>query len=392
MKLNKTVLRMLIVLTAIPWIAGCQSYSVANLAKLSDEQITADVLLHYGIPGASVAIIEEFTVKNLIHYGVKERGTDRNVDDRTVFQAASISKPITSIGIFSLIQRGDLDLSTTDVNAYLKSWKLDEGGFGAVTIGNLLRHMGGTTVSGFPGYDLDASRPTLLQVLSGSPPANTAKIRVANPPGKKALYSGGGYTVLQLLIEDTQNAGFTEWYAGHVLGPIGADGAFFGEPATPERRDAAALAHDAGGRRFPSGPWHAYPELAAAGLWISASDLVKIVAFVQKTLAGNPPNAGLLSTETALLMLSAGNRTEALKGAAAVEDTVAHGFFLVDKNNDGRKDYFSHSGGNWGYRCIFIAHMRAGYGAVVLTNSDNGNAACSAIIENIGKKHGWEGF
>ena len=275
MKRIGTVLRTLIALTGIPWFAGCQSYSVADLMNRSHEEIAADIFRHYGIPGASVAIIDEFTVKSLIHYGVKERGTDRKVDGRTGFQAASISKPVTSIGIMSLIQRRELDLYETDVNS---------------------------------------------------------------------------------------------------------------------RLEAAALAHEAGGKRFPSGPWHAYPELAAAGLWISASDLAEIVVFVQKSVTGRPPNAGLLSAETAEIMLSAGIRSSPLKSAAAVENTVAHGFFLIDRNNDGRMEYFSHGGSNWGYRSIFIAHMQAGYGVVVLTNSDNGNAACSAIVENIGKKNKWEGF
>jgi CubicO group peptidase (beta-lactamase class C family) len=292
----------------------------------------------------------------------------------------------------SLVQRGDLDVATTDVNRYLKRWHLDENGFGDVTIGNLLSHTGGTSVSGFPGYDIGKERPTLIEVLSGAHPANTPEVRVLEPPGRSPRYSGGGYTVLQLLIEDSQNAGFAEWYAGHVLSVVGTTGAFFGEPTSPDQIDSAALAHDEGGKRYATGPWHVYPELAAAGLWISAPDLASVVVFLQKTLAGDPPHAELLSSETAELMVSTHAQLDAFTRMLAGEESIGYGFFLIDRDKDGRAEYFSHGGSNWGYKALFVAHMEKGYGAVVLTNSENGYDACASLIEHIGRKHGWENF
>ena len=91
----------------------------------------------------------------------------------------------------------DLD---TDVNVYLKSWKLPANEIMAgtkVTIRELLTHTAGLTVHGFAGYASDAAIPSLVQILNGEKPANSAAIRVDTEPGTRWRYSGGGYVIIQ---------------------------------------------------------------------------------------------------------------------------------------------------------------------------------------------------
>jgi CubicO group peptidase (beta-lactamase class C family) len=156
----------------------------------------ADRMFAYHVTGVSIAVIHDGRIKWAQGCGtVKLDGAPVTAD--TQFQAASISKPVTAFAALRLVQSGKLKLDS-DVNDYLKSWKLPNNRFTEqhrVTLRELLTHTAGITVAGFPGYAAGAAIPTLRQILDGSPPTNTPPIRVDTVPGTQWRYSGGGYVI-----------------------------------------------------------------------------------------------------------------------------------------------------------------------------------------------------
>jgi CubicO group peptidase (beta-lactamase class C family) len=317
-------------------------------SKLSERMET----LH--IPGASVAVIHDGKIQWARGFGVAAMAGPK-VTPETLFQAASLSKPVTAMALLRLAQEGKLELDA-DVNKYLKTWKVPENNFVVnvkVTLRELLNHTGGTTVQGFPGYASCEPVPSLIQVLNGEKPANTEAITVDMEPGKIWRYSGGGYVVLQQLLEDVTGVPFPQFLQDKVFSSIGMKHSAFEQPLSPNRMAEAAMPHDSIGRPIPGGP-HTYPELAAAGLWTTPSDLCLFALEVQKSLAGTTNQ--VLSAIMTKEMLKPGSWKWGLG-------------FQVGLGNG--HPYFVHNGINAGYQNM-LATYNSGDGAVLMTNGDNG--------------------
>jgi len=131
------------------------------------------------------------------------------VDNTTIFQAASMSKPIFALAVMQLRDKGTIILDK-DVNEYLKSWKIPakENWHPKISFRQLLSHTSGLTVDGFPGYLSSETIPTLPQILNGEKPANTPAVEVNILPGTRFRYSGGGLTVAQLAVMDLMDKQF----------------------------------------------------------------------------------------------------------------------------------------------------------------------------------------
>ncbi|HUQ90745.1 MAG TPA: serine hydrolase domain-containing protein [Bryobacteraceae bacterium] len=213
------------------------------------------------VPGVSIAVMEGGKIAWTAGYGDK-------VNPQTLFQAASISKPVAAMAALLMAQNGNFTLDE-DVNAKLKTWKVPDG---KVTLRMLLSHSAGMTVHGFPGYEVDAPLPTLLQILDGGKPSNSAPVRVDIEPGSKWRYSGGGFTVVQQLMMDRMGWAFPEILQRMVLGRIGMRRSTYEQPLPEGMRENAATGHDRNGNPI-KGRWHVYPEMAAAGLWTTPTDL-----------------------------------------------------------------------------------------------------------------------
>ena len=180
-----------------------------------------DHMQKYRIPGASIAVLDQGKLKCAKGFGIKEIGNSEPVTSDTLFQAGSVSKPITALGALYLVDRGLLKLDE-DVNHFLKSWKVPETEFTKkekVTLRRLLSHTAGVTLHGFQGYVRGAPLPSLVQILNGAPPANTRPIVVDTVPGSHWRYSGGGFTIVQLMIEDVTGVPFSKWMKETILDP-----------------------------------------------------------------------------------------------------------------------------------------------------------------------------
>lgn len=183
----------------------------------------ADRMAHHKVPGLSVAVIDSGRIVWARGFGVKEAGGTDSVTTETLFQAGSISKPTFAVGLMRLVQDGRLSLDE-DVNVKLTSWKVPENRFTAtekVTLRRLLSHNAGLTVHGFPGYEAGTPVPTVVQVLDGIKPANTAAVRVDTFPGAISRYSGGGTTVAMLVTTDVTQKSFPALMKELILGPAG---------------------------------------------------------------------------------------------------------------------------------------------------------------------------
>jgi CubicO group peptidase (beta-lactamase class C family) len=168
-------------------------------------------MAHYRTPGVSMAVVNNGEIEWARGFGLRQWGSPEPVTEETLFQAGSISKPIFALAMMRLVEDGRLDLDE-DVNAYLTAWKIPATGSWQpkVTLRQLLSHSAGLTVHGFPGYLRHEEQPTVIQILNGERPANTAPVRVNIIPGTQFRYSGGGTTVAQQLLVDVLGKPFPD--------------------------------------------------------------------------------------------------------------------------------------------------------------------------------------
>jgi CubicO group peptidase (beta-lactamase class C family) len=333
----------------------------------------AERMAHYKVPGVSIAVIEGGRVAWARGFGVKAAGTSDSVNPTTLFQAASISKPVAATAMLRLVERGTLELDV-DVNRYLKSWKVPENAFTAtekVTLRRIASHSAGLTVHGFPGYKTTDSVPTVVQVLDGAKPANTAPVRVDTTPGAIERYSGGGTTVMQQLLVDVSGTPFPALMQELVLGSAGMTHSTYEQPLPPARAADAARAHDRNAAVVPGG-WHIYPEMAAAGLWTTPTDLAAWALAITDARAGR--STALLSQSTVTQMLTA------QKGQIGLGPFVG---------GSGRAFYFGHGGANEGFHCDVVMFPELGVGAVVMTNGDGGPLLIREIQAALAAEYEW---
>lgn len=330
----------------------------------------------YQVPAVSIAVIDRGRVEWTRAYGMADVARGRPATTQTLFQAASISKTLAALGALRLVEQGKLSLDG-DANRQLSAWKIPQNDLTRktpVSLRMLLNHSAGTTVSGFGGYEAGQPVPTLLQVLDGAAPANSAPVRVDLAPATAWRYSGGGYSIVQLMMTEASGRPFDRYMQDAVLGPLGMVHSTFAEPLPKARTPLAATAYDSDGKAL-AGLTHRYPESAAAGLWTTPGDLARMVLAVQQAEAGTPDS--LVSRDTAATMLKRGQGEYGL------------GFFVEDL---GDRTSFSHSGGNAGFRSRFYGYTRSGHGVVVMTNGDNGGELIEEILRSVAAEYGWPEF
>jgi|CZKD01.1.fsa_nt_gi CubicO group peptidase (beta-lactamase class C family) len=337
-------------------------------------QLNVEKLMQlYKCPGLSVAVIDNFKIAWAKGYGVTEAGAHTPVTVHTLFQAGSISKPVAATGALSLVEHGKLSLDE-NVNLKLKSWQVPDNEFTKdqkVTLRRIMSHSAGLTVHGFPGYEVGTPIPTLLQIFNGEPPANTAPIRVDFVPGTKARYSGGGVTIEQQLVMDVTGEPFPQFMHETVLEKIGMADSTYEQPLPPARAAMTATGTRADGTLIP-GKWHIYPEMAAAGLWTTASDLAKFAIEIALSKQGKANH-----------VLSEATTREMLKPQI---EQIGLGFFLASHKNP---EEFGHNGADEGFQALLIIFADSGKGVAIMANSDNGISVANALTQSITKEYGW---
>jgi len=336
----------------------------------------ADRMAFHKVPGVSVAFFDHGQILWTRAYGFADVAAKKPVTPDTLFQAASISKPVAALAALRLVQDGKLDLDE-DVNVKLRTWKVPENAFTAkekVTIRRILSHSAGLTVHGFPGYASDEPIPPVVQILNGEKPANTDPIRVDVVPGTLWRYSGGGFVVLQTLLSDVTGKPFPQIMSELVLRPAGMALSTYEQPLPKNRAPEAATPYRGDGNPVKGGA-HTYPEMAPAGLWTTPSDLARMAMEVQAEYTGK--SSKILSQDMAHQMLTHQIGNWGL------------GFGL--ESTDG-KPSFGHGGANEGFRCNIETYTDSGQGFAVMTNSDSGSELTQEIFRAVSKEYGWPDY
>ena len=385
--MKAAISKLLLVVNLFPFAALAQT-SVDTQIKRVEQGLLAPVLIkgdpswsieermkHWKVPGVSIAVVKDFKVEWARTYGVKDIETKEPVTTESLFQAGSISKPVAAMVALKRVQDGKISLDE-NINNKLQTWKLPDNEFTTkkkVTLANLLSHTGGLTVHGFPGYATGKKIPTLPEVLDGTGPANTAAVRVNMEPGTKYRYSGGGSTIAQLAIMDIEKKPYPQIARETVLGPLNMTNSTYSQPLPDDWRKKAASGHRGDGS-LVVGKIHVYPEMAAAGLWTTPTDLAKFGIEVQLSYAGRSNK--ILSQPLIEKMVT------------PFMERVGLGFF-IDKR--GNSVYFGHGGSDEGFTAQLLMHREKGYGAVVMVNSDN-DQILFEILRSIAKAYNWDEF
>lgn len=359
--------------------ATCTGVGTAALGEqltagvpLPDDAVAA-ILEERSVPGVSVAVIHDGRIEWAKGYGVRESGKSDRVDTDTLFQAASISKPISAAVALRMVARDELDLDE-DVNRRLESWKVPESVFTRyepVTLRRLLSHSAGLSMHGVPEFTAGAEIPTLVQILNGEFAGATEPVRLVAVPGSVHRYSGGGYIVLQLLLTDVAGKPFAPLARELVLEPADMSSSTFEQPLPERLRHKAAVGHHSDGTPI-RGSWHTLPEQATGGLWTTPRDLASFMIEVWRSSQGQSER--LLPQQLARLMLTRQIGEFGL-GFSLPSAGVAR---------------FQHGGGNAGYRCHAVLSVGTADGVVIMTNGDAGEQVIWDLFEAIAQAYGWK--
>lgn len=325
------------------------------------------------VPGISITVFDNNQILWSKGYGLKNKEIGEKVNENTIFQAASISKPVTSVAVFKLIEDNRLTLDE-DVNLKLKRWQVPDNEFTKkekVTPSRIMSHTSGLSTSGFQGYCIKDSVPTLIEILKGSEITNSEPVRVVQKPGESELYSGGGMEVLQMLMEDVSGKEFHQLLNDLVLSPTGMKSSSFKSPLPETLRNLTSNGYDENGN-VVCGGYHIYPEKAAAGLWASPSDLARFMISLGKSYRGE--DTSLLKQSSAQTMMT------------RVPNAGGIGIGI---DGEGTAFRFRHTGGNAGFTCYAISFASTGRGVVIMTNSDNGFPLIREIVRTVSRAYDW---
>ncbi len=356
--------------------------NLAGRVKIEGEHWNiSNRMTYYKFNGVSIAVIQNYKVIWARGYGWADVNEKRPVTENTLFQAASVSKSINSMGVLKLVQDKKVDLNT-DINHYLTSWKFpyDSVSKGKkITTLNLLTHTGGITSSG-PEYVYKDSIPTLIQTLNGeaSPSrfvySTVVAARSVTEPNVKFQYSNNGIGITQLMVSDITKQSYEQYISETVFKPLGMMHSSYSSDLIKSQNQVLATGY-LNGTEIP-GKHVIIPTIAAGGLWTTPTDLGKFITELQLSYLGKSNK--VLSREMAARMLT-----------AYVDSTTAPGVFLRQFNG---VRYFEHSGSLPGFNSQYYASMEGGNGVVVMVNSGNSSAFIQEIINSVATVYNWKGF
>ena len=276
-----------------------------------------------------------------------------------LFQAGSVSKSVAAAAMLELVDRGRVRLDRP-ANDALVHWSLRTSGGvrSTATVRQLLAHTAGVTVHGFPGYARGALVPSLDDVLEGRPPAVNEPVRATPDRAGMFGYSGGGYCVLQRVLTDLTVTTYSAFVRDSVLEPAEMRSATY----SPDSDGLSLMPGWADGVPLQGGA-HTYPELAAAGMCCTPTDLVRFgLHLIRSIRHSDPRRSNAFATE----MIRPHSTTYAL------------GLELL--NLPGHGTVLGHAGSNRGFKSMFALDAHAGTAAAVMVNDDRATLLSRATV------------
>lgn len=346
--------------------------TIAIKGHESERYTLRDRMAHYKVPGVSIAVIDHCQLVDAAAFGL-DAVNGKPVSRSTLFQAASLSKPLVAVAALKLVDQGKLTLDG-DITGSLRSWTLPQSELTAghaVTLRKLLNHTAGINEDNYEGYAAGQMVPTWPAILAGLTPANSAAIRVVKTPGSDWMYSGPGYLVSQTLMTDVTDTAFPTLMDDLVLRDVGMRDSSFVQPLPARMARRAARGAGPDGTPLPGG-WHTYPELAAAGLWTTPADYARFGIALTQAIRGE---------------------NQRLLGSASAQELMKRGLgnwgLGVDLGPVGSARQFGHTGSNAGFKSAFIMYPDTCQGAVVMTNAYEGDWLATETLRAVGDTYGW---
>ncbi len=362
--LNVLILSTLFVIAPLKSLASPQPNLDFNNALIS-------AMKTYHVPVVGYAIIDH---GKIVASDTVSIDPAIHVSENSLFQAASISKSITAYYALKLVSQNKLMLDKP-VNDQLTSWKIPENNYSKnnpVILRQILAMTSGLSVSGYPGHAQGEALPTLKEILNGQTPANTPPIKIFYQPGSRYFYSGGGFQVLQQLIEDVTQQPFEKSINEQVLKPLAMTQSTFEYPLDDNLRKQAVPAFLADDKMITGG-WNNYAIAAAGGMWSTPSDIAKFVINISNSFLGNANS--FIPKSLATQMLTRQQNSDFGLGVVV--------------NGEGATLNFRKAGHNLGYHNQMIMFPNSGKGVVIMTNSENGDTLINYIIPIIAHQYHW---
>ncbi len=327
----------------------------------------------YHTSAISIAVIENYDILDTYVHGVKRRATKEKVTTNTLFQAGSISKPVFAAAVLRLIESGTLDLDT-DISEYLIGYKVPtyDNQNHKITLRQLLSHHAGLNPHGFAGYQQGQKIPTVQQILTGVFPSNNLKLKLIKPPEAGYQYSGGGYILAQKIVTDVCKLNFCDLMNDLVLSPFSMVYSTYMQPLSKDKLSQIAFGYNHHNLQLPGGN-NIMPELSAAGLWTTPSDLARFGIEIMKALKSE---STLLKQNTAQLMTT-----------KAYENSPYGLGLAVNQSKKGLT--FGHGGSNFAYHSNMVFCPADGSGIVVMQNSDIGARLCDEVTSSFKEIYEW---
>lgn len=335
----------------------------------------ANRLSEYNIPALSLAVINHGKIDWSDTYRNANFPEGQLLDCSSIFQAASLSKSVTFLAALRMHSANRIDLDK-NIQEYLKDFIVPQGkqtDENPVTFRNIFSHTSGINPGGYQGYTRNLAMPSDLDILRGSTGVNSPAIEVIAPPNETLAYSGGGYTLAELALQDIFNEEFSNIMQKWILAPIGMNYSEFTQPLSASDSNRVAKGYNQSGELIEGG-WKNYPEQAAAGLWSNSMDLAKFLIEIYKAYQGN---SSIFSQSDIRSIIS------------HERDGHVYGFLLKRSGDD---ISITHYGGNAGYRTGMTLSLTSGNGLVYLINSDNGGALGNELLLSASQVYDWKHF
>ena len=326
------------------------------------------ILENFAIPGAAVALIENGEIIFQKTYGYADKAKGIPITEHTGFNVGSISKVLTAWGILKLVERGKIHLDDP-AEKHLNGWQFPKSSFSSegVTIRRLLSHSAGLSihsVSAGPPYD---DLPTLEEWLDGNNDG-LGKLEIILKPGTKPRYSGGGFAICQLIIENVSGQKFQEFMQNEILDPLGMTGSSF--KIDKKIMSSSARPYDSFGE---STDFELFTVQAGAGLHTTLDDITQFMLASMPGIHKGPMFGDVLKEET---------KIEMTRNQSKQIGSWAYGLGYQTFRSKTGKKFIGHGGANAGWQANFWIEPNSQDGVVILTNSGAGNNICNFLFCN----------
>ena len=358
---NTHILFLLIILVSCNTNKKNIKQSTEKLENLTTEVL--DLMKENKLSGMSIAVINNYEIIWNKEYGYKENGLKNEINKNTAYSTASITKAITATTCLILDEAKKIDIDRP-IRYYLKRWSLPKSKYlekTDLTIRHLLSHTGGTSHSGYADFYENDAVPSLTQILNGEGLPNYDKgIEILFEPGTDVYYSGGGYVIIQMALEDTLNKPFKDIVKETIFQPLKMNHTTLPQPNERGFSKNVAKVHNIEQQIIRTG-LPICPQLAPSGTWSTAKDLALFAIETQKALGGQKTkviSSGVAKELSTIV-------TYKYAGGGALGWQRSYGF--------GNLDWLTIMGQNTGVGGEINISMKDGKGIVMLANGETKN-------------------